>query len=137
MRKTGNKTQWINGYPQKELLLDDVKNEQLFVLQTGNKIVGAFVFFIGIEPTYAVIENGKWQKEGEYGVLHRVASDGSCRGVFTSIFKFALSQIKHIRIDTHADNKVMQSVLEKHGFTACGTVYMQDCSPRIAYEYFE
>ena len=47
---------------------------------------------------------------------------------------FVLSKISHILIDTHADNKVMQHVLDKNGFKHCGTVYMDNGEPRIAYE---
>jgi len=37
-------------------------------------------------------------------------------------------------MDTHADNKPMQHLAEKHGFTRCGIIYTGDGSPRIAYE---
>ena len=44
-------------------------------------------------------------------------------------------QCGHIRIDTHGDNKVMQGMLKKLGFTHCGTVYVEeDNDPRLAFE---
>ena len=46
----------------------------------------------------------------------------------------ALSKCPNLRIDTHQDNKVMQHVVEKHGFTRRGIIYIADGSPRIAYE---
>ena len=37
--------------------------------------------------------------------------------------------------DTHGDNKVMQNMLKKLGFTHCGTIYVyEDNDPRLAYE---
>ena len=41
----------------------------------------------------------------------------------------------HLRIDTHGDNTVMQRLMEKLGFTHCGTIYVEeDDYPRLAYE---
>ena len=41
--------------------------------------------------------------------------------------------IRSIRVDTDADNRMMQRVLEKQGFTYCGTVCF-DNSEKIAFE---
>ena len=38
------------------------------------------------------------------------------------------------RADTHADNKIMQHLLEKNGFTRCGVIHVADGSPRFAYQ---
>ena len=40
-----------------------------------------------------------------------------------------------MRGDTHEDNLPMQRVLEKNGFQRCGTIFVEDGSPRIAYQY--
>ena len=39
-----------------------------------------------------------------------------------------------MRADTHADNKVMQHLLESEGFTRCGIIHVADGTPRIAYQ---
>ena len=57
MNKCGNTTQWLNDYPQREILLDDIKKNRLFVCLNNNKIVTVFCFFIGEEPTYNKIYN--------------------------------------------------------------------------------
>ena len=135
MKITGNPTQWGNAYPSKDLLENDLEKGQLFVVEYLGKVVGSFVFFVGDEPNYAYIENGEWAKNGEYGVLHKVASNGSVKGVFGKILEFAKSKADYLRIDTHADNKVMQSLLDKNGFTRRGVVYMRDDgTPRFAYD---
>ena len=135
MKNTGNPTQWGNTYPTKALLENDLEKGQLYVVEYLDKVVGAFVFFVGIEPNYAYIENGEWAKDCEYGVLHKVASDGSVKGVFGSVLAFAKSRADYLRIDTHADNKVMQGLLDKNGFTRRGVVYMRDDgTPRFAYD---
>ncbi len=71
---------------------------------------------------------------GENGTLHRVAGDGKAHGIFDAIAKFCEQKISHLRIDTHEDNKVMQHLIEKNGFQRCGIIYVEDGSPRIAYE---
>lgn len=38
-----------------------------------------------------------------------------------------------LRADTHADNKVMQHLLEKNGFVRCGNITLADGTSRIAY----
>lgn len=135
MKITGNPTQWGNTYPSKDLLENDLEKGQLFVVEYLGRVVGSFVFFVGDEPNYNYIENGKWSKDSEYGVLHKVASDGSVKGVFGSVLAFAKSKADYLRIDTHADNKVMQSLLDKNGFTRRGVVYMRDDgTPRFAYD---
>ena len=37
-------------------------------------------------------------------------------------------------IDTHEKNKTMQHVVEKLGFKRCGIIYIEDGTPRIAYQ---
>ena len=41
----------------------------------------------------------------------------------------------HIRIDTHAQNLPMQQAILAYGFQERGTIYLQDGSPRQAYDY--
>lgn len=70
-----------------------------------------------------------------FNVIHRLASDGSLKGTGEFCMKWALNQNRHIRIDTHADNSVMQNMLKKLGFTFCGTIYVhEDHGPRMAFE---
>ena len=138
MKQTGNPTQWGDWYPPKEYLVDDINNQRLYLLESDGEINGAFMFFIGEDPNYAVIEDGKWRKDKEYGVIHRVASNGKIKGVFTTVFNFVLSKTDYLRIDTHSDNVVMQKVLKKHGFVPCGRVFMlDDGTPRIAFDYIK
>ena len=43
-------------------------------------------------------------------------------------------KIQHLRIDTHENNKVMQHLILKNGFEKCGIIYVDDGSPRVAFE---
>lgn len=63
-----------------------------------------------------------------------IASDGNTKGLLNKVVCYCEKQINHLRIDTHMDNKIMQHLIIKNGFTKCGTIYVADGSPRIAYE---
>ena len=45
-----------------------------------------------------------------------------------------MEHCQSLRADTHADNKIMQHLLEKNGFTRCGIIHVADGSPRFAYQ---
>ena len=132
MAKTGNPSQWGTNYPPVNMLEGDIPAGNLYVVE-DEAIHGVFAYFTEPDPTYAYIENGQWLDDGPYGTIHRVAADGS-GGVFSAVLAYAMECNLHMRIDTHADNKVMQHVLEKHGFQRTGIIYLEDGDPRIAYE---
>ncbi len=137
MAETGNPTQWGNFYPAQELLEEDIEKKQLYVVERSGALCGVFVFFIGDDPWYAVIDHGNWFDDSPYGVIHRIAAKTGEKGIFREAMDFCLTRIKHLRIDTHADNKIMQHLVTKNGFKRCGIVYVHEGSPRIAYEYNE
>lgn len=139
MAKTGNPTQWGSKWPPKELILNDIHSGRGMVCECNGEIVGTFSYQEGydIDPPYRKVEGGSWTKDGEYAVVHRVASSGTVKGVGSACIQYAFdnSRSHHLRMDTHADNLVMQSVLAKNGFSKVGIVYMEkDNSPRIAFE---
>lgn len=39
-----------------------------------------------------------------------------------------------LRADTHKDNNVMQHLFEKNGFERCGVIYVENGTPRFAYQ---
>lgn len=133
MRANGNHSQWDAQDAPELRSREDIEAGWLYVLE-DEEIHAVFVFWKGKDPLYAVIEQGQWKSEEKYGVVHRVASDGTVRNVLGQVMEFCKSQIAHLRIDTHEDNKVMQHVLEKNGFQRCGIIYVNDGTPRIAYE---
>ena len=138
MAEHGNPNQWgPNRWPPEELIHRDIASGDSYVCTHEGRVVGTFYFVVGkdIEPTYRTIVDGAWLDDSPYGVVHRVAGDGSGRGIGAACIQWAFDQCGHIRIDTHGDNKVMQNLLNKLGFTRCGTIYVeQDDYPRFAYE---
>ncbi len=135
MAHHGNPHQWGDGYPRRELVAEDVALGRSYVIEGEDGAVHATFFFApGPDPTYQVIQNGAWPDDAPYGVIHRVAGDGQVRGVLAAAVAFARTRCGRIRMDTHADNTVMQRALEKNGFTRCGIIRLENGDPRIAYQ---
>lgn len=134
MAGTGNPNQWINGYPAEENILQDINNKCHYVIEHDNDgIVGAFMFRIGDDPTYDIID-GAWLSDNEYGVIHRLASNGKLRGIAKLCFDYCFTLIGNIRVDTHHENKVMQKGILDYGFKPCGTIYCHNGTPRLAFQ---
>ena len=138
MAEHGNPNQWgPTNWPPESLIHADIADHNSYVCICDDRIVGTFFFQYGedIEPTYRVIEDGGWRDDSAYGVIHRLAGDGSVKGVGEFCIDWAFEKCRHLRVDTHGDNRVMQKLLEKNGFMHCGTIYvMEDSYPRLAYE---
>lgn len=135
MAGNGNGNQWINGYPSAELMVDEIGRGCCFVcLADGRRIAGVFCFAPGPDPTYGVIDDGAWLNDRPYGVIHRLASDGSVKGLADACIAWCLERCGDIRADTHADNGIMQHILLRNGFIRCGTVVIKNGTRRIAFQ---
>ena len=131
MAENGNPTQWGQNHPAQHLLDEDISLNRLYVVESGERLCGVFMFEVGNDPTYTYIE-GSWRSNTPYGVIHRIAGVGG--GVFAAALEYCSGVIGHLRNDTHADNKPMQHVVEKSGFSKRGIIYVEDGNPRIAYD---
>ncbi len=133
MKEHGNPTQWKDDRPDIGLILDDIAKHNSYVIEDDKRIVGTFACIKGIEPTYLEID-GKWLNDDEYVTIHRIASDGSVKGIFDQAIRYCESFDVDIRIDTHKDNKTMIHLIERSGFTYCGIIIVDDGTPRLAYQ---
>jgi len=153
LRKLGLE-QWQNGYPDREVIENDIKSGISYVLENTEKkelesenftkILGTIVLSPEKEEPYSKIE-GKWISDDDYIVIHRLAvnSEIKNKGVATKILEFSekeciKNKILSIKTDTHESNEPMKKFLEKNGFSYCGVIYL-DREPdvgekRIAYE---
>ena len=134
MKLNGNPHQWRDNRPSAEVICRDIDLGQSYVVTEGDDLLAVFAFIIGDDPTYAVIEDGAWLSDAPYGVIHRLAASGRQSGMLNFIFDWCEAQIPDIRVDTHRDNAIMHHLLLKRGYKACGTIYVDDGSPRIAYQ---
>ena len=159
MRADDNPTQWAApGFPPDALLLRDIewgggyvveispcdpsglgRNDNTSVISSEaaggveKSVVGYFALLPSPEPTYSYID-GAWLSDEPYGVIHRIASYPDAHGVFAAIIDFATTRFPRLRIDTHRDNRIMRHLIEKHGFTYCGIIWLTDGTERLAYE---
>lgn len=133
MRATGNPTQWGESYPPSDTVKEDISNGNLYVIDDDGVLCGVFAFFPSGDKLYDKID-GSWLNELPHAAIHRVASAGIRKGILAVCVNFCLEISNNLKIDTHADNAVMQKQLKKVGFTECGTVYLENGEPRIAFQ---
>lgn len=136
MKENGNPLQWGETYPENQVILNDLKLNQLYVIEScDGSLAGVFAFLKDGDSVYDNID-GKWLNDKPHAALHRVASNGTQKGIFTQILTFCHQFSDNIKIDTHTQNTVMQHVLKKHGFIECGTVFYDDIS-LLAFQFCE
>ncbi len=133
MRQTGNPNQWKDNAPAQSLLDSYLQHGVLLVAEEQEEIHAVFALIPGIDPTYHYIE-GQWLNDEPYAAIHSVASAGKKPGMLGVCLDYAAGLYPNLRIDTHHDNLVMQHLLDKHGFTRCGIIYLANGEPRIAYQ---
>lgn len=134
MKATGNPNQWKDNRPLTDAIVYDIDHHQSYVVIENEQIVGVFSLIFGADPTYAIIENGSWKSNLEYGAIHKIASSGQAHGVFKAILDFCQARAISLRIDTHPDNQIMQNLILKNGFSYCGHIYTDDGTLRLAYQ---
>ena len=139
MAEHGNPDQWgPTNWPPEALIRRDIRGGNSYVcLNDSGRVIGTFFFICGpdIEPAYRDITDGAWKDDSPYGVIHRIAGDGSEKGIGSFCINWAFGRCGHLRIDTHGDNTVMRNLLTKLGFTHRGTIFVEeDDNPRLAFE---
>ena len=134
MRSHGNLNQWINGYPSRQQIYQDIEAQDLYVVEEAEELLGVFYFLVGHDPTYDVIYEGSWLNDEPYGVIHRIASAGKRRGIGLFCIDWAMERTDNLRVDTHKDNLTMQNMLISNGFSYCGIIICSDGTPRLAYQ---
>ncbi len=132
MRNNGNLIQWSGAYPARDDIITDAENGNGYVICDGKEILAYFAFILGDDPTYAHID-GAWPDSSPYGTLHRVASSGKQKDVLKICVQYCRQICPHIRVDTHERNLPMRNALIRLGFVHCGTIYIADGTPRMAF----
>ncbi len=137
--KSRNINQWQDGYPNKEVFLNDINNNSLYVVKETERVVAIFALY-GHEDSYNTIYDGKWHSDNNYAVIHRIAlaDEYKGKGVAKLIIDFVKEKCSYIRIDTHKDNINMQRCLYKNGFKYCGIIHLsRDGEERLAFDYID
>jgi len=131
--------QWQDGYPNREVIKNDILTDAGYVLTGDGVIIGYSAVIFNDEPAYNQID-GQWLTTGDFVVVHRVAiaeeflGNGLAPKIFEFIENIALeNKIFSVKVDTNFDNLAMLRVLEKSGYTYCGEVSMRG-NARKAFE---
>ena len=134
MRETGNPHQWKDSSPTCEQLEADIAQGNLYLITDEDGVQGVFALIFGEDDSYGYIE-GEWLNDAPYATIHRVASAGKKPGILGICLDYCETRCRNLRIDTHEDNRIMQHLVEKHGFVRCGIIYLaSNGEPRIAYQ---
>lgn len=138
-RKAEGSNQWQDGYPNEEVIHQDLVKGVGYVITFNDAIIAYCAVLKNDEPEYARIV-GKWLSTNDFVVFHRVAvapeflGKGVAHKMFQFIEDFALQhQIYSIKVDTNFDNHAMLALLKKRNYVYCGEVYFRG-SPRQAFE---
>jgi len=133
--------QWQNNYPNVEVISNDVAEKNSYVLLQNKEVVATAVVSFKGEKTYESIYEGEWISNKEYAVVHRIAVDNSHKGlglssqIIKNVEELCIEKgVSSIKVDTHEQNLSMQKLLRKNKFEYCGIIYLEDNSPRIAFE---
>lgn len=126
--------QWSETYPSAETAREDmVRGGSYVCVDDDGTVAGTFFFLLGDDPTYDVIYDGTWKNGLPYGVIHRIASDGSVKGMLRQVLDFCFLHTRVIRIDTHRDNRTMIRGLLNYGFERCGVIRIANGDAREAF----
>ena len=139
MRANGNDAQWVNGYPTRADAEADLTAGDLLACEgNGGEVLAVMTYVEGPDETYGYIENGAWLAERPYHVVHRLAVGASGRGVGGFCLRWAVADAAlrghDLRCDTHELNLPMRRALDRAGLVECGTIYVSDGTPRLAFQ---
>ena len=133
LAKSGS-DQWQNGYPNADIIIDDIISGQAYVALEEGELLAYAAVTKSPEEAYEAIYEGNWQgRESEYLVFHRiaVATDVQGKGVAQTFLEGLIEGFDY-RSDTHVENKAMQHIFEKLGFSQVGKVPVD--GERLAYQ---
>ncbi len=138
-RKKDGSKQWQDGYPNLDVIKNDIQKENGFVLTLENDFIGYCAVLINDEPEYEKII-GKWLTNDDFVVVHRIAIAEKYLGqslsqiVLKKVEEFAKDKkIYSIKVDTNFDNFAMLKIFDKMSYSYCGEVFFRG-NARKAFE---
>jgi len=128
--------QWQDGYPNEEVILEDIRKGQSYVAEEKGIILGTAVISFEKEKTYDGIENGQWLTPGDtkYMVIHRIATHyeykrrGTAPRGGEECSAFGLIRIRTIRSCKAGSVRMASSTVDGSGLsTAPCAMRMRTC----------
>ena len=138
-RKKDGSNQWQDGYPNTEVIINDIQKKYGYVLSLNDEIVGYYVLIVNDEHDYLHIEE-ELLTHDDFIVFHRLAisekflNKGLAKKMVSHIEQYAISKNIHsVKADTNHDNTQMLKLFKSLNYSFCGKVYIRK-SPRKAFE---
>ena len=135
---SNNIFQWNEHYPNIETFEEDVLNQNLYVLEIKNKLIGCLVISNKMDEFYSKVNWLTPNKNNLY--LHRLAVDpdyqkkGYAKQLMFFSFELAKSNnIKSIRLDTFSGNPFNNIFYSNLGFKKLGKIYFRKQSDKPFY----
>lgn len=132
--------QWNEYYPSRSAFENDIKRDELFVLEQNNNVVGSIVLSDHMDDKYIPI---KWlTSTGNNLYIHRLAIHPNHQGKgfaqqlmnFGEKFAIANNYIS-VRLDTFSQNKRNQKFYELRNYKRLGNIYFPKQSEYPFYCY--
>lgn len=120
--------QWNEHYPNRKTFLNDVKRDELYVLEFNNTVKGSIVISTFMDREYKPI---KWLTKNENNIyIHRLSihpelqGKGYAQQLMSFAEQFAIEHnYSSIRLDTFSQNKRNQKFYELRGYKQLGDIY--------------
>ncbi len=120
--------QWNEHYPNKIAFINDIKRNELYVLEHDRKVKGSIVISTLMDEEYIHI---KWLTKNENNIyIHRLAihpelqGKGCAQKLMDYAKQFAIeNNYSSIRLDTFSQNKRNQKFYELRGYKRLGDIY--------------
>lgn len=126
--------QWNEHYPSKQIFINDVKRNELYVLEKENQIIGCIVLTLKMDKEYKSVPWLTPNKNNLY--VHRLAihPDFQHQGNAQELMNFAENFAKRnncnsVRLDTFSKNLRNQKFYTKRGYIKVGAVFFPNQSP--------
>lgn len=140
--KSEGSDQWQgrDNYPNEDTILNDIKKREMYLKELNNEIVGCVVLSSKQEEAYENIYDGRWQNNGPYLVIHRIAvkkemyRKGIAKELLSKMIEIAKSiGAISIKVDTKIENTRMLSLLQSFGFVIRGKIDLlrEDCLDKV------
>jgi len=133
--------QWNEHYPSKEAFIQDIKRNELFVIEKNSTVQGTIVISTVIDEEYIPI---KWlTPNGNSTYIHRLSVHPELQGqgLAQKMMDFAEAYSREngfvsVRLDTFSQNKRNQRFYEQRGYQKLGDIFFpkQSDHPFHCYE---
>ncbi len=119
--------QWTDSYPNHDIIINDINNNDLYELSEEEKLLGVICLNVSQDPAYKTID---WHdRNGKVLIIHRLAINPlfQNKGLAKELMNFAenfavINNFTSIRLDAFSGNKKALKLYEGRGYMNRGEV---------------